>query len=141
MLSDRPAAFTLATASSSCCLLTVSPVHAHPVRCMAACLSREATRSVPQGLTQHCHSPACSGVLDGVLAGACFSTPAHGPHIQQCNLSRWRAHLNRMDSHRSPSAANLQYTVRLLDACLLYEGVQLLKLRMLQRPPCAAAAE
>ena len=33
MLSERPAALTRATASSSCCLLTVTPVQVHPVFC------------------------------------------------------------------------------------------------------------
>jgi len=41
-------------------------------------------------------------------------------------------YLNSMDGHGAPATANLQNMIGLADACLLYQRVQLVELRLLQ---------
>lgn len=65
MLSERPAAFALATASSSCCLLTVTPVQVHPVLCRAQAV-------MSQTLFASCGTPLCRIM--------CFSASRRGAH-------------------------------------------------------------
>ena len=143
MLSERPAALTLATASSSCCLLTVTPVQVHPVFYMAQANLQNHVRNIGFLLAHSCagmracrHSSAYPA--DGMDSKKYSDAVSSVPLCWVLSASRLCLYLNSMDGHGSPTAANLQNMVSALDVCPLYQSIQLVQLCLLQGVACRA---